>query len=478
LCSSLRGKAADATTFNGRSKLQYHENILELIGNTPLVKINKVAGNARCLILAKLEYLNPGGSVKDRIGVAMIDDAERKKLLRPGGTIVEPTSGNTGMGLALTATLRGYKVIFTMPDKMSEEKRRLLRALGARVVIAPTNVPPDSPENYYHVARRIAQETSNTYMPDQYSNPNNPLVHYNTTGPEIWKQTDGKVDVVVIGMGTGGTITGVGKYLKERKPAVKVVGVDPEGSIFYNHFNKIEGATYPYKVEGIGEDFLPKTLVFDYVDEIIPVSDKDSFLMARRLAREEGLLVGGSAGAAMHATLQVASNLPEDKVVVVLFPDTGRNYLSKMYSDEWMLELGYIESEREGRLTVDAILNAKPSEVPAMIAVTLNDPIAKAVELMRKYDVSQLPVIEEGHVLGTIYDDTVMKKLLTREASLSQPSQEAMDAALPSLDSKTDISELYKQLTAGHNAVVVVRDGKAIGVLTKMDVIAHLSKRT
>jgi cystathionine beta-synthase len=457
--------------------MEYYENILALIGNTPLVKISKVTSGLHCLVLAKLEYLNPGGSVKDRIGIAMIDDAERKGLMKRGGTIVEPTSGNTGMGLALTATLRGYRAIFTMPDKMSEEKRRLLRALGGRVVIAPTNVPPDSPENYYNVAKRIARETPDAYMPDQYTNSNNPLAHYRTTGPEIWKQTEGKVDMVVVGMGTGGTITGIGKYLKEKKPEVKIVGVDPEGSIFYPRYYKSETPIHPYKVEGIGEDFMPKTLVMDYVDEVIQVSDKDAFLTGRRLAREEGLLVGGSAGAAMHATLQAAKNLPKDKVVVVIFPDTGRNYLSKMYSDEWMLELGYIEAEKEAKLTVEMILEAKPEGVPAMISVTLNNPIADAVELMRKFDVSQLPVVEEGHVLGTVHDDTVMKKLLTRAASLNQPVQEAMDEALPTIDAKAEISELYKQLTTGHNAVVVMRDGKAIGVLTKMDVIAHLSKK-
>jgi len=456
--------------------LEYYPNILALIGNTPLVKLNKVTAGVECLVLAKLEYLNPGGSVKDRIGVAMIDDAEKTGLLRPGGTIVEPTSGNTGMGLALVAAVRGYRSIFTMPDKMSEEKRRLLRALGGRVVITPTTVPPDSPENYINVAKRIANETPNAYMPDQYSNPNNPMIHYRTTGPEIWKQTGGKVDVVVMGVGTGGTITGAAKFLKEKKPAVRIVGVDPEGSVYYPRFHKKEHPIHPYKVEGIGEDFMPKTFEPDYVDDVIRVSDRDSFLMGRRLAREEGLLVGGSSGAAMCAALQVARDLPKDKVVVVLFPDTGRNYLSKMYSDEWMLELGYIEAEEE-KITVEAILRAKPASVPPMISITLNDSLAKAVELMREYDVSQLPVVEEGHVLGTVHDDMIMRRLLTRQASIQQPVQEVMSEPLPTIEGDAEIAELYRRLAGEHNAIVVTKEGRAVGVLTKMDVIAHLSQR-
>ncbi len=320
--------------------MQVYNNILGLIGNTPLVRLNSVSRQVKPIILVKLESLNPGGSVKDRVGLAMIEDAEGRGLIKPGATIIEPTSGNTGMGLAIVAAVKGYKLIFTMPDKMSEEKRSLLKAFGAKVVVTPMAVPPDSPENYIRVAERLSRETPNSFMPNQYRNKANPQVHYETTGPEIWRQTDGRVDVFVCGMGTGGTITGTGRYLKEQKKTIQVVGADPEGSIFHARFHHQPEQAHPYKVEGIGEDFMPETMDLSTVDEVVRVTDEESFRMARRLALEEGILIGGSGGSAVVAALKAAERLDKDKLVVTLIPDTGRNYLSKLFSDKWMKEQG------------------------------------------------------------------------------------------------------------------------------------------
>ena len=323
--------------------MKYHKDILETIGNTPLVRLNKVARDVKPIVLAKVEFFNPGGSVKDRMAIYMVEDAVRKGLLGPGGTIVENTSGNTGIALALYAAVKGYRSIFTIPDKMSKEKIDLLKAFGARVVICPTAVPPDSPESYYEVAKRIARETPNSYLVDQYHNQNNVEAHYRTTGPEIWEQTDGRIDCLVAGAGTGGTISGAGRFLKEKKPGVRIIGVDPIGSVYHDWFKyKKIVESRVYMVEGIGEDMLCETMHFDVLDDIIQVSDRDSFLMAKRLVREEGILAGGSSGSAVCAALKVCEKLSEDQVVVVILPDTGRNYMSKIFNNEWMMEKGFI----------------------------------------------------------------------------------------------------------------------------------------
>ncbi len=458
--------------------MQVLNTIVDAIGRTPLVRLQKVTRGLSPIVLAKLEYLNPGGSVKDRIGIAMIEDAERRGLLKPGGTIIEPTSGNTGMGLAMVAAMRGYGMVFTMPDKMSEEKRRLLRAFGARVVVTPTNVPPDSPDNYYQVALRLAREIHGGFMPNQYMNSANPEVHYRTTGPEIWEQTDGEIDVFVCGMGTGGTITGVARFLREKNPKIRIIGVDPEGSIFYDRFRGRESKPSPYKVEGIGEDFMPATIDLRLVDDVIQVSDRDAFLTARRLAREEAILVGGSGGAAMHAALKVAKDMSSDELMVVLLPDTGRNYLSKMYSDEWMIEHGFMEPEQPRIVsTVSQVLSGKRRELPALITVRPDQSVQEAIELLRKHDISQLPVIEFERLVGSVFDVDLVRKLVDGRVSPDQSVREVMGPAPAVVNEDENVAKVYYMLAGDNPAVVVLRDGKPLGILTRIDVIGFMTQR-
>jgi len=455
--------------------MRYFNNILETIGNTPLVRLQRLAKEARCLFLAKLEMFNPGGSVKDRIGQAMIEEAERTGRLRPGGTIVEPTSGNTGLGLAMVAAVKGYRTVFTIPDKMSREKIDLLKAFGSRVVVTPTAVPPEHPESYYRVAERIAAETPNSVLPNQYANPANPEAHYLTTGPEIWRDTDGRVTHFVCGMGTGGTISGAGRYLKERNPKVQVIGVDPEGSILRNFFHtrqRTKGRTY--KIEGIGEDFIPATTQFEYIDAVTTVGDKDAYLMTRRLAREEGILGGSSSGAALIAALQVARDLGPEDVLVVLLPDTGERYLSKAHNEEWLKEQGFLDEPLAPLLS---ILRRKPPTVPGVITVSAGATVAEAADLMRRYDVSQLPVTDQGVVVGSLRDEVVMRGLLEQPALSEQAVGTVMERPFPIVDAGADLDAVYKLLLRGSPAVLVGSDRTLEGIVTRIDVIDYLSGR-
>jgi cystathionine beta-synthase len=453
-------------------------HVSELIGNTPLVQLNSVVPAGAGIVAAKIEYLNPGGSSKDRIAIKMIDAAEAAGQLKPGGTIVEPTSGNTGVGLALVAQRRGYKCVFVCPDKVSEDKQNVLRAYGAEVVVCPTAVPPDHPDSYYSVSNRLVEEIDGAWKPDQYSNPNGPASHYETTGPEIWADTDGKVTHFVAGVGTGGTITGAGRYLKEVSGGrVQVIGADPEGSVYSG------GTGRPYLVEGVGEDFWPQAYDPGIPDEIIAVSDADSFDMTRRLAREEGLLVGGSCGMAVAAALKVAERDP-DALVVVLLPDGGRGYLSKIFNDAWMSSYGFLRRPLDGSVpepTVGDVLRGKSGALPDLVHTHPSETVRDAIGILREYGVSQMPVVGAeppvmaGEVAGSVSERELLSAVFEGRAKLADAVSLHMSPALPLIGAGEQVSAAAEVLRDA-DAVMVVEGGKPIGVITRHDLLGFLSE--
>ena len=454
--------------------MEVHDTVLDLIGNTPLIRLDRVARNVRPTMLGKVEYFSPGGSVKDRIGIRMVEDAERRGLLRPGGTIIEPTSGNTGVGLAMAAALKGYRCIFVMPDKMSAEKIALLKAYGAEVVITPTAVPPESPESYYRVADRLAQETPGGFQPNQYYNQANPETHYATTGPEIWRQTDGRIDVFVAGVGTGGTITGTGRYLKEQNPNIQIVGADPEGSILSG------GEVRPYKVEGIGEDFWPGTFDPAIIDRWIRVGDRDSLRTARRITREEGLLVGGSAGTAMYAALQVAQDLDEDTLMVVLLPDSGRSYLSKLYNDQWMQDNGFLE-RLPATLRVADLLRHRHGVIPELVAVDPTETVGRAIDMLQEFGISQMPVArwENGHavtdIVGSIQEKSLLARVFREPDMVESAVGEVMDPPLDTVDVLEEVESLIGPLLGEDAALIATQGEQPVGVVTRSDLLEYIA---
>jgi len=453
--------------------MQYLENILQAIGDIPLIRLNKLAPPNGAGIYVKPEFLNPGGSIKDRMALHIIEKAEREGLLKPGGTIVENTSGNTGVGVAMVAAIKGYKAIFTMPDKMSNEKVNLLKAFGGRVIVTPTDVPADSPKSYYETAKRLARETPNSFYLNQYHNPDNIEAHYMTTGPEIYKQTNGKVDYFVAGIGTGGTLSGAGKYLKEMIPGVKNIAVDPVGSVFHDYFKtgKIP-QPHVYKVEGIGEDMVTQAMDFSVVDDIIQVNDHQCFVTARDLVRKEGLFAGGSSGGAVYAALQVAKRARQDDVIVVILPDSGSRYLSKIFNDGWMTDNGFpVDDTMSGN--VSELLTGKQIK-PVVISV--DSSIMEAVSLLKKYDISQLPVKEDGKVIGMVYEIDLLRALASGSEGLQSSVRDVAEREFSRIDPGASIAELALIFSRSGGAVLVMKDDDLKGILTRIDLISYLAR--
>jgi cystathionine beta-synthase len=450
--------------------------VVDLVGNTPLVRLSKVTEGLRPLVLAKVEYFNPGGSVKDRIALLMIEEAERSGELAPGGTIVEPTSGNTGVGLALVAQRKGYHCVFVCPDKVSADKINVMRAYGAEVVVCPTAVAPEDPRSYYQVSDQLVRERPNAWKPDQYANPNNALSHYRSTGPELWAQTDGRITHFVAGIGTGGTVSGTGRYLKEVSGGrVRIIGADPEGSVYSG------GTGRPYLVEGVGEDFWPAAYDREICDEIVPISDRDSFILTRRLAREEGLLVGGSCGMAAAAALRVAERAGPEDVVVVLLPDSGRGYLSKIFNDDWMADYGFLSTAPDD-LTVGDVLERKGGRLPSLVHVHPTETVREAVDILREYGVSQMPVVKAeppvmtAEIIGSVVERDLLDLLFSGQASLADPVEPHMSPPLPMIGAGEPVAAATAALEKA-GAAVVLYDGKPRGVVTRQDLLHYLATR-
>jgi cystathionine beta-synthase len=454
-----------------------YKNILEAIGHTPLIRLQRIAKDCKAEVCVKADYLNPGGSVKDRIGTTMIDEAERKGLLKPGGTIIEGTSGNTGMGLALVAAVRGYKMVFTITDKQSKEKVDLLKALGAEVIVCPTAVEPDDPRSYYSVAKKLSREIPNSFYPNQYENPMNPEAHYRTTGPEIWEDSEGKITHFVCGMGTGGTISGVGRFLKEKNPAIQVIGVDPIGSLYYDYVKTGKvGKAHSYVVEGIGEDIFPGTMDFKVLDEVLQVTDRECFITARNLVKGEGIFTGGSGGGCVSAALRLARGLPAGNLVVAFLPDTGMRYLSKVYSDAWMRERGYLDAQVP--LTAADVVSVKhrAGKVRDLIIVRPYQTVFHALRTMQEQDISQMPVLEESTIVGTIYEDQILNMALQGKDLRKLVIREVMSKPLPQVPRDAPVERVTQLLSHEAPAVFVLMGDARYEILTKYDLMGTIAE--